>query len=65
MTSKQREDLNYISGWVLGLSYIADQATGEGLVDISECIDQLLREDLEQSSTDESKYVCRCGNSHG
>ena len=49
MTAKQREDLRYISGWVLGMSYNTDQSTAEGLVDVSECIDCLLNEDLEEA----------------
>lgn len=49
MTAKQREDLRYISGWVLGMSYNTDQSTAEGLIDVSECIDCLLNEDLEEA----------------
>ena len=49
MTAKQREDLRYILGWVLGMSYNTDQSTAEGLVDVSECIDCLLNEDLEEA----------------
>lgn len=49
MTAKQREDLRYISGWVLGMSYNTDQSTAEGLVDVSECIDCLLNEDAEEA----------------
>lgn len=56
MTAKQREDLRYISGWVLGMSYNTDQSTAEGLVDVSECIDCLLNEDLEEAR--QTNQVC-------
>lgn len=56
MTAKQREDLRHISGWVLGMSYNTDQSTAEGLVDVSECIDCLLNEDLEEAQ--KIKNIC-------
>lgn len=49
MTEKQREELSYISGWILGMSYIAEQTVADGLLDVSQCIDQLLREDKDGS----------------
>ena len=50
MTAKQREELQYIAGWVLGLSYLDSKNVGEGLLDVSENIDRILREDREKTS---------------
>lgn len=49
MTAKQREDLQYIAGWIIGMSYHTDQQTAEGLADIAQCIDGMLNADAEEA----------------